>query len=215
MATNSDYEGRRRSLLEALMAIACERGLDEVSVREVASEAGVSPAKVQYYFRTKDEMLVAAFSHVEAILTGRAGHGSTARGVAHYLREHLAAWLPTDAEGTALARVWIAFLARAVVVDELAAIEVRHRNGLHHDVAALIDHGVETGEFAPDVDSRLEATLLLALVDGLVVRMLSDPGGFDAQQALHALDAHLDVRPRRRRHQQQQEHERKPVKAGV
>ena len=46
------------------MTITAERGLDQVSIREVAAEAGVSVGTVQYYCRSKDEMLEMAFRHI-------------------------------------------------------------------------------------------------------------------------------------------------------
>jgi AcrR family transcriptional regulator len=46
------------------LCIVAERGLDDVSVREVASAAGVSIGTVQHYFRTKDDMLFTAFQDV-------------------------------------------------------------------------------------------------------------------------------------------------------
>lgn len=48
---------RRRHLLDAVLRITSEPGLEDVSIREMAAAAGVSPAQAQYYFRTKAEML--------------------------------------------------------------------------------------------------------------------------------------------------------------
>ena len=53
----------RQRLLDALMTLIAERGLDQVSIREVAAAAGVSIGTVQYYCRSKDEMLQMTFEH--------------------------------------------------------------------------------------------------------------------------------------------------------
>jgi AcrR family transcriptional regulator len=55
-----DREERRSRIAEAILRIAASRGLDEVSLRDVAAEAGVSMGQVQHYFSTKREMLMFA-----------------------------------------------------------------------------------------------------------------------------------------------------------
>jgi AcrR family transcriptional regulator len=54
----------REHVLDAVETLIAERGLDNVSIREVATAAGVSIGTVQYYCRSKDEMLVMAFEAV-------------------------------------------------------------------------------------------------------------------------------------------------------
>jgi AcrR family transcriptional regulator len=40
------------------------RGLEAVSLRDVAAQAGVSMGAVQHYFASKDQMLLFALSHM-------------------------------------------------------------------------------------------------------------------------------------------------------
>jgi AcrR family transcriptional regulator len=49
----------RRTLLEASLALITEKGLDELSLREVARRAGVSPAAPYHHFATRQELLAA------------------------------------------------------------------------------------------------------------------------------------------------------------
>jgi AcrR family transcriptional regulator len=51
---------RRRQILEAAVAVVCERGLCDTRIADVAERAGTSPALVVYYFGTKDRLLAAA-----------------------------------------------------------------------------------------------------------------------------------------------------------
>jgi AcrR family transcriptional regulator len=50
----------RRQIADALLRTAATRGLHATGMREVAAEAGVSLRLVQYYFGTKEELLLAA-----------------------------------------------------------------------------------------------------------------------------------------------------------
>ena len=51
-------------LTDALMRLVVDGGLEAVSVRTVAKEAGVSVGAVQYHFKTKDDLLYAAYERV-------------------------------------------------------------------------------------------------------------------------------------------------------
>ena len=51
-------------LTDALMRLVVTGGLEAVSVRTVAKEAGVSVGAVQYHFKTKDDLLYAAYERV-------------------------------------------------------------------------------------------------------------------------------------------------------
>lgn len=49
----------RRTLLDASIALITERGLDALSLREIARRAGVSPAAPYHHFATREQLLVA------------------------------------------------------------------------------------------------------------------------------------------------------------
>ena len=66
MPKRVDHEERRRQIADALLRTAATRGLHATGMREVAAEAGVSLRLVQYYFGTKEELLLAAMQHLAA-----------------------------------------------------------------------------------------------------------------------------------------------------
>ena len=65
---------RRRQIIEAVCRITVKGGLASATFREVAAEAGVSVRLVQYYFGTKDELMLSTQRHV-----ARAGDGAHQR----------------------------------------------------------------------------------------------------------------------------------------
>lgn len=52
---------RRRGILEAVLRIVAEGGVDAVTHRRVAAEAGVPLGSTTYYFRSRDELVLEAF----------------------------------------------------------------------------------------------------------------------------------------------------------
>src|SRR3712207_914935 len=81
------------------MRVAATDGLQAVSLRHVAQEAGVSTGMVQHYFRTKDEMMTFALGVVsenvqarlaaEAVPDGQDGSASPREVVRGFLLEML------------------------------------------------------------------------------------------------------------------------------
>lgn len=71
MPKRVDHEQRRRQIGEALLRIASSRGLQAASMREVAVEAGVSLRLVQYYFHSKQELLLGALGYLGEQLSAR------------------------------------------------------------------------------------------------------------------------------------------------
>ena len=55
---------RREAIAEAVYQVIGDRGWDAVTLRDVASTAGVSMGQVQHYFSTKTEMLLFALTQL-------------------------------------------------------------------------------------------------------------------------------------------------------
>ncbi len=184
---------RRTRVIEAVLAIAGERGLDEVSLRTVAAEAGVSMGTVQYYCRSKDDMLLLAFEHVSRETLRRARRedrrGLPAGTVVHRAVDQ---FLPRGPARTRHARVSLAFAARAAVNPRLAAVHAATLAGLRSTVAAVIRTGQKCGETPSSLDPDQTAARLVALLDGLIQHVLVDPAGMPVDRARAILDEELD-----------------------
>ena len=71
MPKRVDPEERRQAIAEAVYQVIGERGWKAVTLRDVASTAGISMGQVQHYFTTKTDMLMFALSHMrDRVLAG-------------------------------------------------------------------------------------------------------------------------------------------------
>ncbi|NKZ01867.1 TetR/AcrR family transcriptional regulator [Nocardiopsis alborubida] len=183
-----DKDGRRRQVAAALRRIAAREGLEGVSIRTVASEAGLSTGAVQRDFGTKEALLLFAMHEVVEAVSARLAQvriGPGRLSFAEGLRRVLTDLLPTDDDRLAEARVWSAFYARAAVDAEfaqvLAGFDVRARAALR----AAVGWAGEQGELAPGQDPDALVELLLVLVDGIWLSAVRQPPGapMDAQRA--------------------------------
>jgi TetR/AcrR family transcriptional regulator, transcriptional repressor of bet genes len=187
-----DHQARREQIAEAAFRLAGTQGLDAVSLRHVAAEAGVSMGLVQHYFTTKDELLLFAFhtlsQRVEQRIAAALG-GAPPSGPRSLLRTLLTELLPLTDEARREAPVWIAFLARAVVEPRLADTLRAGDKSMREFVSEQIRTAQRAGDTPAHIDPAREATTLLALADGLMSHVLM--GQLDAAAALSTLDYYL------------------------
>jgi len=190
-----DHEQRRRQIAEALLRIAATRGLQAASMREVAAEAGVSLRLVQYYFHTKDELLIGSLPYLAERLAARVrtrlqalGQPPTARQV---VEGTLSAVLPTDEESRQIRRTYDAFYALVLAEPALAEkYEARDPDALERLLAGQVCRAQESGEVAADHDAGQVAAGLLALTNGLGASVVG--GQRSSEAAVAVLTYHLD-----------------------
>ncbi|MEU4497682.1 TetR family transcriptional regulator C-terminal domain-containing protein [Streptomyces sp. NBC_00210] len=198
MPKKVDHEARRLEISEALWRIASTRGLDGVSLRDVAAEADISLGRLQHYFRTKDEMLLFALRHINVLADRRIRERVSAVAAdlggepppRTVLRECLAGMLPLDEKSRVGALVGAAYFARAVHDDRLRAEAQEGIPKLAEFFAGLLREAMERGEVVAGRDADDEAMRLISLVDGLTAYTLLGVQG--AERALGLLDGYLE-----------------------
>ncbi len=161
---------RRAQVLRAARACIVALGYERVTVRDVATSAGVSTGTVVHYFGDKDSVLQAALLD-EVQSTGLALRAALAGAHSAWARlERLVeASLPTSDEVRDEWRLWLTFWGEAARNDQLRAVGERQHRRWTRFLARIIAAGVADGEFAP-VDPAATATQIAALIDGLAVQ---------------------------------------------
>jgi AcrR family transcriptional regulator len=188
---------RRDQLTVAALRLFSERAYDEVSIDDIANEAGVAHGLLSYYFGGKRGVYVAALQMVHADLKALTrplrSDGAVAaqmKGMARrhfeYFRAHPQVMLgllvsaPRDRETRAIAesaqvtgaRELLALLGLPGDPAPMLAVALRGCMGLMHDVTVeWLSHG-QNLEIEPLVDLCFDATV--AAVEAAVGRPISD-----------------------------------------
>ena len=156
----------RATLLDAAERLMLDEGYAAVTSRRVAARAGLKPQLVHYYFRTMDDLFLAAYRR-------RAEQGlerlTQALGSAQPL---WALWdLSRDPRGTALTMEFVALANhRKSMRAEIAVSAERFRRELHQGVAAVLEgYGVDN-EVTPPIVS---AVLMTGIAQILVIEEVS------------------------------------------
>ncbi|MFF9480160.1 TetR/AcrR family transcriptional regulator [Streptomyces sp. NPDC014733] len=178
MPKRVDHDERRTEIGRALVRVAARRGLHAVGMRDVAAEAGISLRLVQYYFQTKENLLL----HGLQQLTEEFGKRVTARvraagenpGPRAVVEALLTTSLPTDEESRAFHLVLTSYALLAVTDEALAAQPYLQRPDAAEDaVTGLLEQAREAGPLTSGTDARTEAITLLALAAGLGTSVLT------------------------------------------
>lgn len=160
---------RRRQILEAAASCFARRGFHGATMPDICAAAGLSPGTVYRYFRSKEDLIEALveadLSETLALISASSRASDTASAI-----ELIAdAWLAPMADPVAAA-VYLEVGAEGARNARVAAIVRRHDKSVIGALADLLRRGQERGELSPDLDSRLAAEMLSALLDGVASR---------------------------------------------
>ncbi|NMO02660.1 TetR/AcrR family transcriptional regulator [Gordonia sp. TBRC 11910] len=194
MPRQVNHDERRRQIAEAVWRLAMRGGLEQVTLRQVATEAGVSARLLQYYFGTRDQLLLGALEILNADGEQQAkdriaslGETPTMRAV---VRGVLLELLPLDEQRRDRHLVYAAYFVRFLTEPALAAVARDAPSALADLVAGLIARSQEIGETPPDVDAAPEAAFLTAAAEGLQARILL--GQCTSDGAVELIDCQLE-----------------------
>jgi AcrR family transcriptional regulator len=157
---------RKHLILDAACRAIAATGADAMRVSDVAREAGVSTALVHYYFPSRAEVIVEAFSHTDDLADAVAEeHLAELANGRERVERLILTWAGDDPAIRTNWAMWNEMwqyaahneAARAMVADS-------HQRWLDQ-VAQLIAEGVEDGSIPADVDVDGASRRLAACVD--------------------------------------------------
>ena len=197
MPKRVDHEERRRQIADALLRTAATRGLHATGMREVAAEAGVSLRLVQYYFGTKEELMLFAMQHLATqfgergmVRIRRLKESESPVSPRDVIAAILTEALPADDERRTFTVLYTAYFALSLTEPALAiAPLVRSSDVVINVVAAQLRAAQAAGDTPARLDPDLEAVSLLAMSAGLGTSVLG--GQSSVGQAQAVIDYHL------------------------
>ncbi|WP_158641436.1 TetR/AcrR family transcriptional regulator [Amycolatopsis eburnea] len=193
MPKQVDHEQRRVQIAEALQRLTTRAGLEGVSLRHVAAEAGMSMGSVQHYFKTKDEMLLFALEHRHKLRSERITAKVLAEGPPtprSILRACLVEILPRDPDSESDYLIGVAYFIRAVADPALAKVFGEGMPELLAFFADQVRQAQEAGTVPASADPAAEAAILWALADSQGSEILM--GHRTPAEAVATVDYYLD-----------------------
>ena len=190
--------GRSTKARNTIRAAACRafatNGLPTTRISDIAGEAGVSAAVVRYYYKTKDDILLAAlqwameqtFARVDELRATTTSHTQRLRGI-------LEMSMPSEGRLHDEILLWLEVYVRIRSHPELLPACVAISDYWLSTVREAIEDGEKAGAFHPDASSGQLAQWLVALADGLSYRSVV---GYTGMNVPHVTDVLLDFAAR-------------------
>ncbi|WP_161500950.1 TetR family transcriptional regulator C-terminal domain-containing protein [Embleya scabrispora] len=157
-------EERRETILRATVRLGLTGGLDRLTSRQIAVEAGVTGGLVNHYFPNMDDLVAAAFA-LAATEEIHATFADVEQRPTPPARLRRLIDLYFAEEGYEVNRLWLDAWSMAPRRPALLAEVERQMDHWVERLAPLITEGVERGAFRTP-DPTASARRLLALLDG-------------------------------------------------
>lgn len=175
MPRYADHDERRRHIVEAAWRVIAKYGIDQVTIRELASEAGTSTGVLAHYFESKDDILLHALKFSHERIDARFRELLAPADGLRTLRELILDNLPLDDQRRFETRIEISFWDRALANKRLAHLQRQEASRLVSMMTDAVKQAEERGAIVV-ADRRIAVEMLLALIDGLSLHAMLYPG---------------------------------------
>lgn len=191
-----DHNRRRRDLVEVAWRVVARSGLEAMTLRDVAAEAGFANGAIKPYFATKASLVEATYSYVFERTNLRVAAAVEGLRGLDALRVFGLEVLPLDSVRIDEARVVIPFWQVAIHDPDKMEINAAAMGEWRSSMSAWLGEARDAGEITADLPVETLAEGLLTFLLGAQVAAVLD-SGVNAPERLEAqLDAHLErLRP--------------------
>jgi AcrR family transcriptional regulator len=175
---------RREQILDEVIRMVAEQGVDASSLRSVAAAIGVSHTALRHYFASRDELLVSVYREHESRSSGSEDRPTSAI-------EDMRTSAASNRAIPGLVQLYTTLVGDAVQDSHPVTREfLRERFArLRGELADFIRHDQASGRIRDDLDPIDLASLAMAASDGLQVQWLLDPDVVDGERVLRLLEA--------------------------
>lgn len=187
-----DHQIRKEQLAEAAWKVIRREGLDKLSVRRVADEAGISLGSLRHYFETQAELLTFSMRLLSKRVNERIQQLTFTEDMRRNMELVIAELLPLDEERTAEAELWLVFAGKAISDPAIRELSLEVHDELYAGFRSMIDSLIKLNLAKDEIDPEEETKTLHAIVDGLVVHRVMVPERIEAGEMQMVVSRHLD-----------------------
>jgi len=172
-----DRKEKRRQIAQAAIEIFGEQGFERTRIEDVAVKAGVGKGTIYEYFRDKETLLKGAF---EVLIEGMMGDVSltpdTEMSAVETLKQMSALMIQAMQDIGDAYKFFLEYMlhkSRSTDEYDLLGPMLEDFRGF---ISAVIEQGIEKGEFRSGIDAYSYASAILAWYDGAIFHWIILPG---------------------------------------
>jgi TetR/AcrR family transcriptional regulator, transcriptional repressor of bet genes len=179
---------RRRDLIEAAYQTFLEHGFNGMTMARIGERAGMSHGIVNYYFKSKDELVSAVVRKANfLIMQDTARRLRAAKSPRERVSAVIAGNFPDDLFTRDIARAWISYYAALGQHRDLdrmqRVVDVRLAQNLMHALKQIVDRS----------RAELIANYIAVLIDGYWLRHTKSHDPVDAATAIARIEDFVDA----------------------
>jgi AcrR family transcriptional regulator len=187
-----DHDSRRHEIAEAVWRIVVRDGVSAVSIRDVATEAGLAVGSVRHVFSTKAELLEYSMALVHERARVRVQEHFAIKDPRKLAEAVLAEMMPLDDQRRMEMAVNMAVVAESPSHPSLRRVALDAQGAVASACAGILQMLQQEKLIRADVDLAYETERLHALVDGLALHALTaDRKDLRPKAVLAVLRSHL------------------------
>jgi TetR/AcrR family transcriptional regulator, transcriptional repressor of bet genes len=184
MARDALKEARKVQLMEATIDCIAARGFADLTLADVARAAGLSVGIVNFYFRSKDVLLIETLRHLINDYIQQTNENF--RNAGSSAAAQITAMIESDFHRTIANRkrvtVWYAFWGETRWRPEFLKICQELSDSFHHETREVFARLIVEGGYR-DIDADVIARGFDAMIDGLWLDMLINPKAVERDAA--------------------------------
>jgi AcrR family transcriptional regulator len=178
---------RRTEIVDAAAAVINEQGIQNLSLSEIEKKVGMSRGQLTYYYKTKEDILLAVFDRLLHLMCEQHGEAGPEHPFAKLdwldIVRHLLGIIlcdsPTHPEFHALQYTFLSQIShRADFRDKLANLYEEWRHQLDQDLRRQLKKKPAMRKVSP----RAVATLVQAMLHGLAMQRAADPSAIQSRE---------------------------------
>jgi AcrR family transcriptional regulator len=184
---------RREQIVEAAMSIIAQQGIQHLSLSEIEEEARMSRGQLTYYFRTKEDILLAVFHRVVELMRRRIETPNQESEADPCRFANLGAWelaqhilekiLTEPPPNPAFGALQHTFLAQSNHREDFRQALAQLYELWRADMTRRIE--ADLARRTPSsVSPRALASFIQALMHGLAMQKMADPEAIDAEEMI-------------------------------
>ena len=170
-----DYDQRRGHIIDVTWNLIVQGGIDAVTMREIAREAGFANGALKHYFPSKDVIIQATYERALGMMQRKVIEAvGGLRGI-HALRVACREAMPIDPERVNASRVLLTFWATSLSHPQLYDAYQQHLRSWRADLHQFIAQARADGDIVTDTPDEQLVDEIVLLNAGANVMVLADP----------------------------------------
>jgi TetR/AcrR family transcriptional regulator, transcriptional repressor of aconitase len=183
---------RLETIIHAAWRVVAQGGLSALTIRSIAAELGLTTGVVMHYFSTKEAILEEMIDRLYGRLRKVTQASVADLDASLRLERLLLAGLPLTKDTEFGWKLAVALQPEALRSPAIAVLHQRHHAAIEIALEDELNALAAAGRLRADVDRRLAAMRLMALVEGLGTHAVLRPSAMTPQLVRQLLQEELD-----------------------